>query len=396
MKFLIPIIAIAMILPFHSCSLRKDMSYNQRAEGHYRLYTYPEYKDDFDDQRYQRILLFSLNDFQGNIDANEFAYNDKRFAQTHIVRTGGVAGIKSYLDIIRTKYPGQVLLMDSGSFLNRLNFHSRTIFLYNYLGVDFATLGKNEFLIDRPYNMKYLQGQLAKANFPVVASNLVDLKTGATPDWKNMHQSYIKTINGIKVGVLGITSPKMAKGLPASKLTGYYFQNAPKTIIETAAKLRQEGAQVVIALFNSGLNCTSMSADRSGLPEEKVNFIPEDSTVCENYQNELVKTLGQIPPQTIDAVVTGNSYSKVANFVHGYPVVQNFGSSDYLSWIEIFYDKRMSRVANEKTIIHQPIHICHQHIKKTQDCFAKEEIPTFDLVPAKFMQQQVQIQPIPQ
>ena len=387
MKFFITIIAFAMFIPFHSCSTRQGMSYNQREDGHYQLYTYPDYQDQHNsrDSRYKRLILVSLNDFNGQVEALEKSYQDSRFNNKQVVKVGGVSGIKAYLDILHYKYPKELVVLDSGSFIGTDSNLQQTIFLYNYLGVDFATLGANEFSIDKENNLFSLQKIIEKADFPIVSSNLIDLKTAQMPQWKNLHQSFIKDINGIKVGIIGLMSPQLATTIPAKKLNGLYLQNLPKTIMQTSKTLRLQGAQVIITLFHSPIDCTSTLSQELNLPAEKVNFIPIDSTACDSTDNEVIKTMGQIPPDTIDVVITAGKNSKVANFIYGTPVMQNFGNGQYLSWMELSYDTKLNRVVKEKTQIHQPIHLCHNFVEANQDCYMKEKISTLEVEQASFM-----------
>jgi 5'-nucleotidase len=387
MKFFLTIIAFAVLIPFHSCSTRQGMSYNQRADGHYQLYTFPEYKDQYEaSKRYRRLVLVSLNDLNGQVDAFENSYTDTRFNNKKTIRSGGISGIKAYLDILHHKFPKETLVLDSGSFLGRNSNYSQSIFLYNYLGVDFATLGSNEFMLKENENLLHLQNMISKANFPVITSNLINLKTAQTPQWKNLHQSYIKNINGIRVGIIGLMSPTLATKIPADKLNGLYFQNLPKTIIQTSKVLRQQGAQVIVTLFHSPLDCTSNPMQKLNLPAEKVNFIPSDTSVCDSEDNEVIKTLAQVPSDTIDAVITGGVKSKVANYLYGIPVMQNFGDGQYLSWMEITFDTKLSRVVKEKTNLHQPIHLCHNFVEDNKDCYMREEISKLEVEQASFMQ----------
>ena len=181
-------------------------------------------------------------------------------------------------------------------------------------------------------------------------------------------------------------SPKLATTIPANKLNGLYFQNLPKTIIQTSKVLRQQGAQIIITLFHSPLDCTSALTKKLNIPAEKVNFVPSNSTVCESLENEVVKTLGQIPVNAVDAVITAGGKSKVANYIYGHPVMQNFGDGQYLSWMELHYDTKLNRVVKEKTMIHQPIHLCHNFVEASKDCYMKEEISTLEVEQASFMQ----------
>lgn len=395
MKFLFALALITMIIPFHSCSLRKGMSYNQREQGHYQLYSYPDFKPSSQDKRYKRLVITSINDLNGNIASSRKIFEDPIDKSTKVLEWGGASAIKSYVEILRKKYPGQTLLVDSGSFMNQDHFNKKSIFLYNFLGVDVANLGLNEFALNIEDNISYLRGLIKESNFPILASNLVDLKTNKIPNWENLHIGHLFTVNGVNVGVIGLFSPDLAMTINQKNLTSLYFQNLPKTIIQTSSQLRRAGAQVIITLLHSGVDCTTKLAQSLKLPKEKVNFEFHNSNVCNSKDNEVIKTLSQLPPQTIDAVVTANTNSKVANVINSIPVVQNFGQGQYLSWFELYYDTKLHRVAIEKTIIHQPIQLCHYFFEDTQDCYGMEKGHDFKLVRAKFLGEPVILNVIP-
>src|SRR5690606_26191485 len=99
--------------------------------------------------------------------------------------------------------------------------------------------------------------------------------------------------------------------------------------------------------------------------------------------------------KTIDLVVTGGKNSKVVNFVKGYPIMQNFGRGRYINWVELFYDSKLEGIDTDQTRLFQPVELCHNFIKKTEDCFTKDEIGSFDIVKAKFLGQPVNIAPLP-
>lgn len=391
--------SLCLCLFFYSCSSTKDMSRNQKKEGHTELYSYPEKLEDVQNQnkRYKRVVIVGLNDFRGmhfpkQIELKPDSENRKRF-----IYSGGVAAAKSYIDILKSRFKNQVVIFDAGSFLNLRQNHKETVFYYNHLGVDFVNLGKNELNLETNYRNypSYLNKILKPANFKVIASNIQDLKTGEKADWRFIQSSYIKEVNGVKVGVIGVNSQSSAHKNTSSKLNGLYFQNLAKTIILKANSLRKGGAQVVILLASHGLDCTSLLSHNLSLPKEKVNFDHHDISGCENTSNELVRTLSLLPPYKVDLVLSSGKDSKVVNKFYKVPVIQNFAGGEYISWAEIYYDKKHFRVDHEKTKIRQPIQLCHQFIEGNDDCFIEADDIKKDIIPAKFLDKKVSIGNLP-
>lgn len=399
-KSLKKFILTSLILSFFvvSCSSTKDMSRNQKKSGHTELYSYPNMIETIekDKERYKRLIIVGLNDFNGQIYPKSTELEPTPKGKSFIY-SGGITAAKGYLDIFNNKFKGQVLTLDAGSFLSKRSDHDKTVFLYNYLGVDAANLGTNEFNLETNYKNypSYLDRLFKKANFKLISSNIRDLKTGEDARWKFLNSTFMKDINGIKVGVIGLNSQKNAHDNSQKKLNGIYFKNMVKTIILKSNSLRRKGAQAIILLAHHGIDCTSINSHNLNIVKEKINFNQKDISGCVATENELVKTISLIPPNKIDLIITGGTNSKVSNTFFKVPVLQNFSEGQYLSWAEMYYDTKHHRIMSEKSKTHQPVQLCHQFFNQTQDCFIEKEDLKDELVPAKFLGEKVLIQPLP-
>lgn len=391
-------LAILLASPFYSCTTSKTMAKNERQEGHYKLYSFPEKreKDDLDTDRFQRIVLISSNDFNAAITPQTYVVKNK-FNESRVMKVGGLSAMRSYSDIFRKEFNDAVVHVDAGSFLKTDKNHLYTIFLYNYLNVDVATLGINEFNLKSNYKeaSDYISLMGKKSKFKIVASNLFDLKQARSIRWSGIRSHYIKKIKGVKIGFIGITPRDLAKKVSPQNMNGIHIQNEAKNIILKSNELRRKGAKIIVLLSPSPIDCTSKMAHETGIDHDKVNFNPLDATYCDLYNHKLIDSLSLISKESIDIVVTSGNKSKVANFISGYPVLQNSGNGEYLSWVELFYDKKNFTVAREKTIIHQPVRLCHSFFKSTQDCFTKENFNDQELEAARFLGHKVKISPIP-
>ena len=67
----------------------------------------------------------------------------------------------------------------------------------NAWGLDATSLGNHEF----DYGVARCSSISARANFPFLATNVVETATGKIPDW--LQPSKVFTVNGIQVGVIG-------------------------------------------------------------------------------------------------------------------------------------------------------------------------------------------------
>ena len=127
----------------------------------------------------------------------------------------------------------------------------------------------------------------------------------------------------------------------------------------------------------------------------EINFLEENANVCEKFNNETIEALKQIPPNYLDVVFTSGKDSKVANFINGYPVLQNFANGTDFSWVKLTYDHKQKAVVKERTQILQPVRTCHQFFRETEDCYTKEVLRNVEIKKAKFLNNKIKIDPIP-
>lgn len=380
-----------------SCSTVKNMAINQKKTGHDRLYTYPGEApvSKEEDQRYKRLIILGLNDLNGQI------YPKTTKIGQNSISSGGISGLKSYINIFRDEFKDSTLLLDSGSFISKNTNHSKMVFLYDYLGVDAVNLGLNEFTLNSnsQYLPEYLGKLFKKSKFEVIASNIFSLKEVQRANWENINRNKIFLINGVKIGVLGMISQKNASLHFSKKLNGYYIQNMAKNIIVGSNYLRKKGAEVIILMASHGIDCTDITSNNLNIDKRKVNFNTYDISGCESNENEVVETLSLLPPGKIDLVLSSGKSSKVSNIIHNIPVIQNYGNGEYLSWAEIYYDTKLKRVDAEDVFVKQPVQICHQFFKATKDCFIEESdkvnTEPDDLTTATLFGKDIKIEPLP-
>jgi 2',3'-cyclic-nucleotide 2'-phosphodiesterase (5'-nucleotidase family) len=375
------------------------MADNQRANGHYQLYSHPnkEIPIEYDKTRYKKLAFVASNDFAGNINPTNYPI-ENRFKEPRVLRIGGVSAARAYLDIFEKKYKDSLVYVDSGSFLHESHNHKHTFFLYNYLGLDVASLGANELKIQSNISSQfvpYLESLTRNNRFGIVSSNLFDLKTTEQIKWRGVSEYYIKKINGVNIGFIGVLTPDVSEQIPDKQINGLYIQKPSKSIIVKAQRLRRKGAQVIVLLANKGMDCSSQLAQEEEVSSYKVNFNPKKSSHCDTKNSQLYKTLQTLPANTIDLVFTSGEKSKVANYIFNYPVSQNPGDGKYLSWVEVYFDMKHNAIDKSKTKIHQPVQLCHSFLKESMDCFTQEGIYDEELVPAMFFGHKVVIKDLP-
>lgn len=405
-------ISLLFLIPINSCSTFKEMGQNLTHEGHFRLYTYPEKlqryieleknKEDIEqlidskDPRYKDLIIVSINDFMGKLQPEEIDYLDRAQNTNYKIIKGGIAGFKSYFDILRSKLKDNIHFVGAGSMLHNSVPAEKIIFYLDYLNLDVVSLGAEDF--NYPYTTNYLNRldyKFKKAKFKPILSNLFDLSQNETKTFKYIEDSTIVDTNGIKVGYIGLISPSMVEKISPNKLTGLYFEKLPIKIISNAIELRKKGADVIITLINEGIDCTSQQSQEMNIDEYKVNFLPENSKICDLYNNATIEALKQVPPGVVDVVFTSGKNSKVANYINDIPVLQNYANGTDFSWIKLTYDFKMQRLVKKKTQILQPVSTCHNFFKETEDCYTKEILRNVEIKKAYFLKKKIKVDPIP-
>jgi 2',3'-cyclic-nucleotide 2'-phosphodiesterase / 3'-nucleotidase len=125
----------------------------------------------------------------------------------------------------------------------------------NYMGYDAGEVGNH----DIETGHKVYDRMVKEYNFPLLAANAIDMKTGK-PYFKP-YQIIIK--NGIKVAVLGLVTPAIPNWLPEELYSGIEFKDMVKTAKEWMPVIRNEKPDLIVGLFHSGWDRSGEGAQKS-------------------------------------------------------------------------------------------------------------------------------------
>ena len=242
-------------------------------------------------------------------------------------RQGGLARVRSLRAELEREHP-DLLLLHAGdllypSFASRMYNGEQMISVLNRLdGSDgrdermFITLGNHEFEKWRRKDAGILAARIAESQFDWLGGNvqLADLDDGrpfAAPG--AVERSVVVTSGGIRIGLFGLT-------IPTESVEYAEFAGPNETARELSAKLRREGAEVVVALTH--LNAAD---DR-----------------------ELLETLGADGP---DLIVGGHDHEKMAFQVGGRWVIKADADARTAAVIQL----RLGRGPVEVSYEHRPL-----------------------------------------
>jgi 2',3'-cyclic-nucleotide 2'-phosphodiesterase/3'-nucleotidase len=127
--------------------------------------------------------------------------------------------------------------------------------LLNYLDYDAWVIGNHEF----DWGLECLEQALKKSNMPVLAANMSmeEKPAGAFPDtshpFAKIQPFILKEIAGIKLAVIGVTTPGMQFWLWPDFIKGVDFRHPVEPVRRAIAKAKSEGANAIVLTGHMGL-----------------------------------------------------------------------------------------------------------------------------------------------
>lgn len=193
------------------------------------------------------IVILHTNDIHSRVIGAEAPGADGRPVKKGVI---GYARYKTIIDTMKEVNEGRVLVLDAGDAIHGQNFATMSkgqsvIRLMNELGVQAMTNGNHEF----NYGKQELLDAVKEADFPVMSANIVD-ENGELPFAANT----IFEIEGIKIGVFGLTTPETKYKANPKNTEGYEFLDVAEVAQAQVDALKEEGADVVILLAHLGVD----------------------------------------------------------------------------------------------------------------------------------------------
>jgi 2',3'-cyclic-nucleotide 2'-phosphodiesterase (5'-nucleotidase family) len=284
---------------------------------------------------------------------------------------GGLALLGGYvrnLRAARMQDGGGVLLVDSGDMFqgtleSNLNEGAAVVGAYNALGYAAAAIGNHEFdygpvgpdeTVQKPGEdpRGALKARAASARFPFLAANTVDDATGQPVTWTNVKPSTLVNVRGVKIGLIGVTTPDTPALTIGANVIGLTFAPLVPAITREATALRARGATVVIVLAHAGGRCTKLDD-------------PENLSSCDQMA-EIVQVARELPAGLVDVIAAGHTHQAMAHEVNGIAIVEAYSTGRSFSRVDLRVN-RLTRTLAGKRIF--PTHdLCGREDAATHTC----------------------------
>ena len=292
--------------------------------------------------------------------------------------SGGAALLGGYVKNLRQRRAedgGAVLLVDSGDTFqggieSDLTEGALVIDAYNALGYNAATIGNHEFEfgpVDLPGAREKLgsdprgalKARIAQARFPYLAANLIDDLTGHPIDWPNVRPSTLTTVDGIRIGLIGITTIDALQSTLPVNVHGLSLAPLVPTIIREAQNLREAGAEVVVVVAHAGGGCSTFSN-------------PRDLSVCDN-DSEIFRVARALPAGLVDVIAAGHTHDGLAQIVNDVAIVQGYALGRLFARVDLSLDRATHRILEKRPFA--PRELCAHEDPLTFRCDARSLAP---------------------
>jgi 2',3'-cyclic-nucleotide 2'-phosphodiesterase (5'-nucleotidase family) len=205
------------------------------------------------------VTILDISDFHGQLPPLSAVAdaNDAEGAVNESYPVGGVEVLSPWFDRYRSQARGEVIVVTAGDAvgatppISSVFGDEPTIEMMNALGFTADSLGNHNF----DAGAAYMFGTLAPlAEFPYLSVNLVPARADATPPTGEtaFQPSLLLDVGDVKLGLVGFSNPDIPDLTRPGALDPYRVIDPVTPVNAEAARLREQGAEVVIAMGHMG------------------------------------------------------------------------------------------------------------------------------------------------
>ncbi len=207
---------------------------------------------------------------------------------------GGMARCVTQIRRWQREIPNSILIdvgdVYQGTDVSLRNKGELMINLFNHLKYDAWIVGNHEF----DWGIETFTNALQRSAMPVLAANtILDGKpAGAVSDSKHpfakVQPLIVKEIAGIKLAIIGVTTPGMPFWLGPEFTRGIEFQNPVEPVRRAIAKAKSEGADAIVLSGHMGLKMRSGGDDFANTVMALTSEFPDAAAFIAGHTHQAV------------------------------------------------------------------------------------------------------------
>jgi len=277
-----------------------------------------------------------------------------------IADRGGLARCVTQIRRWRRQNPNSLLIdvgdVYQGTDVSLRNKGELMIDLFNHLQYDAWVVGNHEF----DWGIEPFHQALQRSAMPVLAANMVlEAKpAGEFPDARHPFakiQPFVtREIAGIKLAIVGITTPGMSFWLPREFTTGIDFQQPVEPVRRAIAKAKSEGADAIVLTGHMGL---------------------KPRTGGDDFANTVMALTSEFPEVTV--FIAGHTHQSIpSRLTNGVLFTQADHFGIHVGRVDLLFDRHSKKLLGREAIcelMNDHIHLDHVVISRAKPQLAESD-----------------------
>ncbi len=255
----------------------------------------------------KEITILTINDYHGSLTP-----------------AGSNVGAAKLVDAIKTekaKNPEGTIIVSAGdnyqgSAMSNLLYGEPVSAVFKEMGLELSAVGNHEF----DWGIDKITKWAEEGELTFVCTNIYDIRTNKPVDWAEPFVIIEK--EGVKVGFIGLATPETAYKTKKVYVVNYEFRDPVEVITEWVPKVKDAGADIIIALTHLG-----------SFQDKEGNITGEAAALCE--------------VDGVDAVISAHTHQRVSGLVSGKPLVQAYKNGRSIGKITFVFDENNKLVSAE-------------------------------------------------
>ena len=298
------------------------------------------------------LRLIGINDFHGNLESTNLSltlYDPQDASKTIRVPTGGAAAVAGFVNTLRANAPNSLMiaggdLIGASPLISTLFRHESTIEVMNAIGLDVSTVGNHEF-DGGAAELKRIQNGGCGTNSPdsAATSCTLDQYAGARFDYLSAnvfdgptHTLFppyvIKTVHGIRIGVIGAVTKTTPSIVRPSGVAGLRFIDEAEGVNRAARMLKADGVKVIVATFHEG--------GELGTPQHRGDW---NDTNCPEAHGRIFEIAKQLS-RDVDVIFSAHTHQGYRCIVDGRVIIQGTSYGRGISVVDLMLDPHTGKV----------------------------------------------------